>query len=105
MTTAWHGPCSTRPLRPLRTSAHFGPGGELYPFPGGDMTLSDVLKLIKEKQAKFADLRFKIGRASCRERGVDLGGRRIIKKKKKKKYAWKHGLVTDHLSKHVWNYE
>src|SRR3989449_9732241 len=26
-----------------------------------------------------------IGRASCRERGVDLGGRRIIKKKKKKK--------------------
>ena len=24
----------------------------------------------------------KIGRASCRERGVDLGGRRIIKKKK-----------------------
>src|SRR6266496_532971 len=25
----------------------------------------------------------KIGRASCRERGVDLGGRRIIKKKKK----------------------
>src|SRR6267143_4482027 len=25
-----------------------------------------------------------IGRASCRERGVDLGGRRIIKKKKKK---------------------
>src|SRR5438046_10235615 len=26
-----------------------------------------------------------IGRASCRERGVDLGGRRIIKKKKKQK--------------------
>src|SRR3712207_9138684 len=26
----------------------------------------------------------KIGRASCRERGVDLGGRRIIKKKTKK---------------------
>src|SRR2546427_2916309 len=25
-----------------------------------------------------------IGRASCRERGVDLGGRRIIKKKKSK---------------------
>src|SRR5256885_2976215 len=25
-----------------------------------------------------------IGRASCRERSVDLGGRRIIKKKKKK---------------------
>src|SRR6266850_5882236 len=29
--------------------------------------------------------RAQIGRASCRERGVDLGGRRIIKKKKKKK--------------------
>src|SRR5690348_18452901 len=29
--------------------------------------------------------RHEIGRASCRERGVDLGGRRIIKKKKKKK--------------------
>src|SRR2546430_6458955 len=28
---------------------------------------------------------YEIGRASCRERGVDLGGRRIIKKKKKKK--------------------
>src|SRR2546429_8251146 len=27
--------------------------------------------------------RDEIGRASCRERGVDLGGRRIIKKKKK----------------------
>src|SRR5256885_3483279 len=26
--------------------------------------------------------RTQIGRASCRERGVDLGGRRIIKKKK-----------------------
>src|SRR2546422_9634772 len=26
-----------------------------------------------------------IGRASCRERGVDLGGRRIIKKKKIKR--------------------
>src|SRR2546422_11748883 len=26
-----------------------------------------------------------IGRASCRERGVDLGGRRIIKKKKKRR--------------------
>src|SRR2546426_10625233 len=26
----------------------------------------------------------KIGRASCRERSVDLGGRRIIKKKKRK---------------------
>ena len=30
----------------------------LYPFPGGDMTPSDVLKLIKDKEVKFADLRF-----------------------------------------------
>src|SRR2546422_11106442 len=29
----------------------------------------------------------KIGRASCREKSVDLGGRRIIKKKKKRKRA------------------
>src|SRR3989454_2820246 len=28
----------------------------------------------------------RIGRASCRERSVDLGGRRIIKKKKKRKW-------------------
>src|SRR6266513_215985 len=58
MTVAWHRPCSTRPLRQPRTSGTFDLGGELYPFPGGDMTPSDVLKLIKEKQAKFADLRF-----------------------------------------------
>src|SRR2546422_8851958 len=32
-----------------------------------------------------------IGRASCRERSVDLGGRRIIKKKKKKKTWCQHG--------------
>src|SRR3974377_1344606 len=32
--------------------------GEIPPFPGGDMTPTDVLKLIKEKQVKFADLRF-----------------------------------------------
>src|SRR5207237_6368802 len=58
MAVAWHRPCSTRPLRQPRTSGTFDLGGELYPFPGGDMTPSDVLKLIKEKQAKFADLRF-----------------------------------------------
>src|SRR5215213_10359561 len=33
--------------------------------------------------------RTRIGRASCRERGVDLGGRRIIKKKKTKKQKTK----------------
>src|SRR5256885_6872252 len=30
-------------------------------------------------------VRREIGRASCREKSVDLGGRRIIKKKKRKK--------------------
>src|SRR6516165_349792 len=35
-----------------------GRRGEIHPFPGGDMTPTDVLKLIKEKQVKFADLRF-----------------------------------------------
>src|SRR3974390_960038 len=30
----------------------------ITPFPGGDMTPTEVLKLIKEKQVKFADLRF-----------------------------------------------
>src|ERR1035438_10905130 len=33
-----------------------------------------------------------IGRASCRERGVDLGGRRIIKKRKKKEGNKEHRL-------------
>src|SRR5499425_1860453 len=32
--------------------------GEIHPFPGGDMTPTDVIKLIKEKEVKFADLRF-----------------------------------------------
>src|SRR3712207_7529670 len=33
------------------------------------------------KAITLKSVRYKIGRASCRERGVDLGGRRIIKKK------------------------
>src|SRR5687767_15896397 len=36
---------------------------------------ADALRVGRESSPK-------IGRASCRERGVDLGGRRIIKKKK-----------------------
>src|SRR5256885_15927952 len=36
-----------------------------------------------------------IGRASCRERSVDLGGRRIIKKKKKKSQTYR--LYNDYL--------
>src|SRR2546426_8260976 len=44
-----------------------------------------------ESGRKVARQRFdvgKIGRASCRGKSVDLGGRRIIKKKKKQK-RWK----------------
>src|SRR3712207_9385731 len=37
---------------------------------------------------KFTPNSFEIGRASCRERGVDLGGRRIIKKKNMYKPYW-----------------
>src|ERR1700682_3539446 len=48
--------CHTTP--PASHIRHLDLGGELYPFPGGDMTPSDVLKLIKEKHAKFADTRF-----------------------------------------------
>src|SRR5580692_1192738 len=50
----WHGTPPTR-------TAPQGVGFEavrVTPFSGGDMTPSDVLKLIKEKQVKFADLRF-----------------------------------------------
>src|SRR6201988_4540527 len=43
---------------PLGSKGPSESSGDLYPFPGGDMTPSDVLKLIKERQAKFADLRF-----------------------------------------------
>src|SRR5690606_40917595 len=35
-----------------------------------------------------------IGRASCRERGVDLGGRRISKKKKKKEITTADGTTA-----------
>ena len=63
--------------------------------------LEQVKKLAKEKEAaskitaatskrklyyisaEFLIGKLQIGRASCRERGVDLGGRRIIKKKKR----------------------
>src|SRR6266536_5026539 len=39
--------------------------------------------------------RREIGRASCREKSVDLGGRRIIKKKKKKKSETQRGEVEE----------
>src|SRR5499425_343395 len=32
--------------------------GEIHPFPGGDMKPADVIKLIKDKEVKYADLRF-----------------------------------------------
>src|SRR2546426_11446299 len=40
----------------------------------------------------------KIGRASCRERGVDLGGRRIIKKKKNER-SENYPRVKERLTK------
>src|SRR2546429_9650914 len=41
-----------------------------------------------------------IGRASCREKSVDLGGRRIIKKKKKKKKEkTRHTKVNEYMYK------
>src|ERR1700733_2985633 len=46
------------PLIGARCPVGYLSGRKEYPFPGGDMTPSDVLKLIKEKEAKFADLRF-----------------------------------------------
>src|SRR3989449_9598504 len=38
---------------------------------------------ITDDEGRFQIDAVQIGRASCRERGVDLGGRRIIKKKKR----------------------
>src|ERR1044071_10462293 len=39
-----------------------------------------------------------IGRASCRERGVDLGGRRFIKKKLTHRLAWPSGSDPGQLN-------
>src|SRR5438445_13006386 len=39
--------------------------------------------IVGKGHANPAVARLQIGRASCRERGVDLGGRRIMKKKKR----------------------
>src|SRR6266511_5035687 len=47
------------------------------------------------------DRRVEIGRASCRERGVDLGGRRIIKKKKQKKKKVKTAGKKTQKEKHT----
>src|SRR2546422_11363938 len=40
---------------------------------------------LEHRRGAEAAVQMEIGRASCRERSVDLGGRRIIKKKKSKK--------------------
>src|SRR3989442_15248274 len=51
-------------------------GGHAFPGSGHPVAAEDeVIRLRRENE---------IGRASCREKSVDLGGRRIIKKKKKK---------------------
>src|SRR2546430_14999535 len=54
----------------------------------GDQRLGQAREVLEEnvsvgKDAEQDELE-EIGRASCRERGVDLGGRRIIKKKKRR---------------------
>ena len=62
----WHGNCTlralsggTRPARCVRRPHHIAAYEEFEP-----MTPAEVLSLIKEKQVKFADLRFtEIGRA------------------------------------------
>src|SRR5215813_1789199 len=66
--------------------------GQIAKSPLGK-AIGGVLKSVAKKALPMAGtalggwvggpLGAKIGRASCRERGVDLGGRRIIKKKKK----------------------
>src|SRR6185312_9192643 len=49
--SSWHSACTGTALRRTTQSA--------IPFSsGGDMTPAEVLKLIKEKEIKFADLRF-----------------------------------------------
>src|SRR2546430_13903500 len=53
--------------------------GEITPT-RGSLTLAP-----RTKTAYLAQEIEEIGRASCREKSVDLGGRRIIKKKKKKR--------------------
>src|SRR6266513_963950 len=55
---------------------------------GGDKRCAKSDCVLRAERDELAGIRclVGIGRASCRERGVDLGGRRIIKKKKKKKY-------------------
>ena len=48
---------------------------------GGDTGGRDAASTSDDEPLSQEHVAYKIGRASCRERGVDLGGRRIIKKK------------------------
>src|SRR2546430_15324922 len=50
-------------------------------IPPGGITRATLARFTGETR----DVTAEIGRASCRERSVDLGGRRIIKKKKKRR--------------------
>src|SRR5215813_14431145 len=47
----------------------------------------------------FSQAEREIGRASCRERSVDLGGRRIIKKKKKEEANQKNSYKSKNKQK------
>src|SRR5215469_18288156 len=61
-----------------------------------------VVRQTGSTNADLLDLasRGKIGRASCRERGVDLGGRRTIKKKNKKKQLTKSEHINRNRNKY-----
>src|SRR5687768_18550583 len=54
---------------------------------------------VEKRDFSFRLNRQQIGRASCRERGVDLGGRRIIKKKNLSKILKKKALYEQELKK------
>src|SRR5690348_18412933 len=49
------------------------------------LSQSPMLGFHKQMDNRIKLLEEKIGRASCRERGVDIGGRRVSKKKNKTK--------------------
>src|SRR3712207_9111726 len=56
------------------------------------------VELAREHAGDRRHQEHEIGRASCRERSVDLGGRRIIKKKKVKSLTSLAFLVTAYIS-------
>src|SRR2546429_2319622 len=70
-----------------RIDAQMASGGGVIGIPSGFHDLDRMTNGFKAADLAIIAGRpsMEIGRASCRERGVDLGGRRIIKKKKREK--------------------